>query len=304
MTEVTPDSRKVRSQRDKEQLIEYVRSEHKRWLSVIGPDDPYVGQTTIGIREVLLAHFLLAEFFVNVGEGLGGIGPKDINLLHSALSRQSVQFGGVPKWSERIDVCATLMFGLIKNHPFFDANKRTAFLTSILHLQKIGRTPTLPQIEYEDFTVAIADNSLSTYPSYARFDLPSPDREIAVISHFLRRNTREIDLKNRNITYKKLDAILHARGLRLEKPAGNRIDVVRFLSKDTLEPLDQPFRIAHVGFHGWTREVSRTDIHTVRSAAQLDVTHGYDSQAFFFGVEDPLSLINKYREPLQRLAYR
>ena len=118
-----------------------IEAEYKRWSNLIGPADPYLGRTTIGIHEVLRAHFLLLDFFSQIGEGVGGIGPRDIHLLHSALSRQFVQFGGESKWTQRIEVCATLLFGLIKNHPFHDANKRTAFLTSILHLQKVGRTP-------------------------------------------------------------------------------------------------------------------------------------------------------------------
>lgn len=123
------------------------------------------------------AHFLLADYFCKTGEGIGGLGPKDIDLLHSALSRQFVQFGGRPKWSDGIDICATLMFGLIKNHPFHDANKRTAFLTSILHLQKIGRTPTVSHIDYEDFTVAIADNNLSSIHTTIDFLRHIPTRK-------------------------------------------------------------------------------------------------------------------------------
>jgi hypothetical protein len=51
------------------------------------------------------------------------------------------------------------------------------------------------------------------------------------------------------------------------------------------------------------------DINIVREAAELDAKHGYDSQAFFHGLDDPLTLIKKYnafrltssrlRKPLQ-----
>ena len=120
----------------------------------------------------------------------------------------------------------------------------------------------------------------------------------------MRRNSREIDLKGRLITYNDLNTIIHRYGFRLENPKRNRIDVVRFLSEESLQPLEEPYRIAHIGFHGWTREVSRKDVHIVRGAAQLDIQHGYDSQSFFVGVDDPLTLIKKYKEPLKRLAYR
>lgn len=271
---------------------------------MVGRSDPYAGKVMIGIHEVLQAHFLLAEYFARIGEGIGGLGPKDINLLHSALSRQTVEFGGKVKWKDRLDVCATLMFGLIKNHPFHDANKRTAFLVSLLHLQKIGRTPTVSDVGYEDFTVAIADNKLSEYDQSGQIHLPSPDREIAIISRFLKRNTREIDLASKIITYNELNRLLRKRGFKLENPKGNRIDLVRYVAVDGETPLEIPKRIAHVGFHGWTRQASMKDINIAREASRLDARHGYDSQAFFNGLDDPLTLIRKYKEPLQRLAFR
>lgn len=280
-----------------------VRDEYIRWAEKIGQFDPYMGNVTIGIYEVLQAHFLLADFFRATGEGLGGVGPKDINLLHSALGRQFVQFGGKPKWKDRIDICATLMFGLIKNHPFHDANKRTAFLVSILHLQKIGRTPKISQREYEDFTVAIADNKLNQHRYYGELGDSVLDKEISVISRFLKQGTRNIDLSSKLITYNELNTILNHRGLRLENPNGNRIDVVRVVSQDGTTHA-KPLRIAHIGFHGWSKQVSKKDIDIVREASKLDARHGYDSQSFYNGLDGPLTLIKKYREPLERLAFR
>jgi death-on-curing protein len=92
--------------------------------------------------------------------------------------------------------------------------------------------------------------------------------------------------------------------MKLENPKGNRIDLVRYLDGDGQTKLSAPKRIAHVGFHGWTRQVSAKDIAIVREASRLDARHGYDSQAFFKGMDDPMTLIRKYKEPLERLAYR
>src|SRR5258708_5167506 len=105
---------------------EPLKEEYERWKNEIGPNDPYDGPTTIGIHDVLRAHFLLLDFFTTeVGDGIGGIGPRELNLLHSAVSRQTAGFGGHAKYSDKYEVCATLFFGLIMNHPFHDANKRT-----------------------------------------------------------------------------------------------------------------------------------------------------------------------------------
>jgi death-on-curing protein len=89
----------------------------------------------------------------------------------------------------------------------------------------------------------------------------------------------------------------------LENPNGNRIDLIRRITIDG-EGLTIPKRIAHIGFHGWSKEVSRKDIEIVREASRLDARHGYDSQAFFNGLDDPMTLIKKYKDPLERLAFR
>lgn len=280
-----------------------VAAEYKRICKVVGPADPYMGKYSIGLHELLEAHFLLVDFFFLTGEGIGGVGPKDMNMLHSALSRQFVEFEGKSKYLDRIDVVATLMFGLVKNHPFFDANKRTSFLASILHLQKIGRTPTMQQSDYEDLTVDIANNNLSKYDYWEEAGISPSDREVYVISKFLKRGTRGIDLSTKTITYNKLKSIISARGLGLENPKGNKIDLVRKIDPNG-DPYDKPKRIAHIGFHGWSKQVSKKDIDIVRDASKLDAKHGCDSQSFFNGLDDPMTLIRKYKDPLERLAFR
>jgi len=109
-------------------LHDDIETEYKRWKNLIGSGDPYQSSETIGLQEVLAAHFLIIDYFAEKKYGIGGVGPRDLDLLHSALSRQFTGYGGAKKWSGLYENCATLMFGLIMNHPFHDANKRTAFL--------------------------------------------------------------------------------------------------------------------------------------------------------------------------------
>jgi death-on-curing protein len=56
----------------------------------------------------------------------GGIGVRDDNLLDSALARpqQAHAYGDPPP--DLADLAACLAFGLARNHPFVDGNKRTA----------------------------------------------------------------------------------------------------------------------------------------------------------------------------------
>jgi len=56
----------------------------------------------------------------------GGTGVRDDHLLDSALARprQSQAYGDPPP--DLADLAASLAFGLARNHPFVDGNKRTA----------------------------------------------------------------------------------------------------------------------------------------------------------------------------------
>ena len=62
----------------------------------------------------------------------GGLGTRDIGLLESALARpmQLAAYG----WPDVAALAAAYGYGLAKNHPFIDGNKRTAFVAVELFL--------------------------------------------------------------------------------------------------------------------------------------------------------------------------
>lgn len=115
--------------------------------------------------DVLRAHYLITDYFVNEGEKVL-YGVKTPDLLYSAVNRQEVVFGGKNKWNNPLEKCATLFYGLVKNHAFHDGNKRTALLIVLYNLHLIGRTPTENQKDFEQLTVRIASNNLSDYKVY------------------------------------------------------------------------------------------------------------------------------------------
>lgn len=65
--------------------------------------------------------------------GAGGV--RDHSLLESALARpqQLYAYGDPPP--DLADLAASLAFGLARNHPFVDGNKRTAFVACRLFLR-------------------------------------------------------------------------------------------------------------------------------------------------------------------------
>ena len=56
----------------------------------------------------------------------GGIGVRDEGLLESALARPQQRYAYGDSPPDLADLAASLAFGLARNHPFVDGNKRTA----------------------------------------------------------------------------------------------------------------------------------------------------------------------------------
>lgn len=295
-----------------------IEREYIRWRDEIGLEDPYASQETLGIHEVLKAHFLIVDYFADKNYGIGGVGPRSLDLLHSTLSRQFTGFAGIQKWNGLYPNCATLMYGLIKNHPFYDVNKRTALLSALFLLQRNKKLVTLPQRKLDGLMLAIAEDQLSVYfardARYQR-ELASmtnhrdPDKVVGLLADFLRRNTRHLDNAARTVTYVELNRVLSARGFRLENPSGNYIDVVRIdpPKKGIFGVGSAPERhvhLAQVGFPGWKEQVHKAALKTIRLATGMTTQNGFDNQVLFNGAEPLNSLISEYAEPLKRLADR
>jgi len=57
-------------------------------------------------------------------------GKEGIHLLDSAVNSAFQELGGIQIYPEPFDKAVRLLIGIIKNHPFVDGNKRTAFATA------------------------------------------------------------------------------------------------------------------------------------------------------------------------------
>ncbi|MEI8042865.1 MAG: type II toxin-antitoxin system death-on-curing family toxin [Verrucomicrobiota bacterium] len=109
-------------------------------------------ETVLALHERLLAEF----------GGLSGI--RDAGLLDSALARPQQLFAyGRPSMS---DLAAAYAFGLVRNHPFLDGNKRIGFAAAVLFLELNGRRFSAPEAEATLNTLALAARELDE-PGYA-----------------------------------------------------------------------------------------------------------------------------------------
>lgn len=285
-----------------------IAKEHKRWVDILGDEDQYTSDRTIGLHEVLRAHFLIADYFYTMDTGLGGIGPKNKEMLHSAVYRQFTGFGGKDKWQTDYERAATLMYGIICNHPFHDANKRTGLLVLLLFLGKMKRVPTVTHKALENLTVEIADHKLAKYHRYKKLKKSSSDPEVLYISNYIKKNSRIPDSSYRTITYKQLDRRLRDFGYRLANPHNNFIDVIRTEERRNLfgfgkrESVD--VKVVQIGFPGWKSQVGQGAMATVRRGTKLRTEDGFDSGTFYQGLDPIPPLIDQYAGPLKRLAYR
>ena len=105
-------------------------------------------------REALLR--LHAMSLVQFG-GLAGL--RDEGLLDSALSR-SEQLANYAT-PDMADIAAAYAFGLAKDHPFVDGNKRSAFLALGLSLRLNGYRLTASQPEATQTILMLAGADLS-----------------------------------------------------------------------------------------------------------------------------------------------
>jgi len=94
----------------------------------------------LSIREVLLIHAAALE------HGGGSPGIRDRNALESAVFRPQSGY-----YADVFEEAAALMESLAMNHPFVDANKRTAFLATDTSLRQNGYLIDVGEREGEQF---------------------------------------------------------------------------------------------------------------------------------------------------------
>lgn len=278
-----------------------IEQEYKRLIDMY-PDIEGQKHPLLNVSDVLKAYFCLADYFSDpTSESIETmlVGLRSADLLYSALSRQTVSFGGKTKYSSPIDICSTLFFGMVKNHSFSDGNKRTALLSLLYQLNLYGYYPNCSVNSYEKLVVAVAANKLpetfrDVWKKFKKFD----DSEIQAISFLLRGMTKRKDHSyHLKITAKDLVQSLEKNGVVCTTENGKiyfqRIIPGGFLRKE------KKLNYTMV-FGGWTRSVGAQTARDVLTNMELyDQFPNY--QSFIDGQEPYYSLIQDFEAPLRRL---
>lgn len=105
---------------------------------------------TLSKRQILMLHQQLVE------QTGGSDGIRDEGLLDSALSVPFQSFDNTDVYPSLQQKAARLCFGLVKNHPFVDGNKRIGAHAMLVFLAVNGVELTYTQAELSDIILQVA----------------------------------------------------------------------------------------------------------------------------------------------------
>ena len=105
-------------------------------------------------RQIIILH----EILVKYSGGAEGI--RNMDLLDSALEAPFITFDGVSNYPTPQSKAARLAYGLVKNHPFIDGNKRIGVLAMISFLELNGIKLVCTDDELVKIGLGLADGSI------------------------------------------------------------------------------------------------------------------------------------------------
>ncbi len=91
----------------------------------------------------------------------GSSGVRDEGLLESALARPQQLFAYGDPLPDLADLAASLAFGLARNHPFVDGNKRTAIVCCEVFIEMNGASLEAGDAELFPVVLELAEGHLS-----------------------------------------------------------------------------------------------------------------------------------------------
>ena len=104
--------------------------------------------------------FLLHEQLI--AETGGSSGLRDEGMLDSALNAPFQTFGGEDVYPSLLQKAARLCFGLVKNHPFLDGNKRIGAHVMLVFLALNGIELQHTQTELSDVILQLAAGTIQS----------------------------------------------------------------------------------------------------------------------------------------------
>jgi len=263
----------------------------------------------INLHNTLSTHYNLLQEM----EPVTPRGVKDRNMLLSAIGRQQTSFNGHFYYDTPYSNCASLVFGIVKNHAFHNGNKRVGFLCILKHLynndlvlnSKVGNE------EIYELLKMLASNNLKAHAvKYYRRNYKKyletwtlendNDETVKYLAFWIKQNSlhKSLFIKN-DIKINELKNIIESKGL-IFKQRGNIIKIEKEVS----------FINKLLGKKGFCKEynlgksrtvVKKETIKCIRKDFNLTEENGFDNASFY--AEDFIDEeIRNYRVIIGKLA--
>jgi death-on-curing protein len=91
----------------------------------------------------------------------GSSGVRDMGLLQSAMGSAAATFGGAFLHDTLFDMGAAILYGICRNHPFVDGNKRTAVAAALTFLAMNGVEIDADEDDFYDLVIGVAEGRVS-----------------------------------------------------------------------------------------------------------------------------------------------
>ncbi len=91
----------------------------------------------------------------------GSSGIRDLDLLQSAMGSVEATFGGAFLHETTFAMAAAYLYGICRNHPFIDGNKRTAVGAALTFLEMNGFEVDADEDAFYDLVIGVAEGRVS-----------------------------------------------------------------------------------------------------------------------------------------------
>ena len=91
----------------------------------------------------------------------GSSGIRDLGLLQSAMGSVEATFGGAFLHETIFAMAAAYLYGILRNHPFVDGNKRTAVGAALTFLEMNGVEVDADEDAFYDLVIGVAEGRVS-----------------------------------------------------------------------------------------------------------------------------------------------
>jgi death-on-curing protein len=91
----------------------------------------------------------------------GSSGLRDLGLLESAMGSAAATFGGEFLHQSLFEMASAYLYGICRNHPFVDGNKRTALAASLAFLRLNGIRIHADENDVYDLVIGVAEGRIT-----------------------------------------------------------------------------------------------------------------------------------------------